>query len=87
VKPAKTKLLASNPGMKLKTNHPRMSKYSVKFQKCNPAITQIDIQGILGDGRLSLQALDFMPDKAKVVALYLFLILFYLLLSVSHMYV
>lgn len=48
-----------------------MSKYSVKFHKCNPAITQIDIQGILGDGRLSLQALDFMPDKAKVVVSYL----------------
>ena len=44
---------------------------SVKFHKCNPAITQIDIQGILGDGRLSLQALDFMPDKAKVVVSYL----------------
>ena len=43
----------------------------MKFHKCNPAITQIDIQGILGDGRLSLQALDFMPDKAKVVVSYL----------------
>lgn len=52
-----------------------MSKCSVKFHKCNPAITQIDIQGILGDGRLSLQALDFMPDRAKVVVSYLYFVL------------
>ena len=55
-----------------------MSKYSVKFHKCNPAITQIDIQGILGDGRLSLQALDFMPDRAKVVVSYLYFVLCYI---------